>query len=84
MFITLRRKLGELLGWHSVRLCVEPQQGGYAFVHSPDLPGFTFVLGPGEDKDNKTVMDAIFVPLNAFLKAKSEPRTPPPGLSQSK
>jgi len=55
-----------------VRLALEPHAEGYVFVQSPDLPGFTFVLGPGEDQNIRTLTDAMFGPLTAFLAAQRE------------
>lgn len=63
-------KLVALIRGHTmIRLIGENREGGYVFVHSPELPGFSFLLEPGEDKDLKTIMDALFEPLVAYLEA---------------
>ena len=60
---------GSLFGSRSICLIGEKQSDGYTFVHSPDLPGFSLVLAPGEDKDTKSIVDAVYPPLMAFLEA---------------
>ena len=45
------------------------REGGYTYIESPDLPGFTFMLEPGEDKNIRTFIDAIDEPLMAYLGA---------------
>jgi hypothetical protein len=52
-----------------VKLLIEPHQGDRAFVSSPDLQGFTLVLGPGECRTIKSMMDAIYPALTEFLRA---------------
>jgi hypothetical protein len=54
---------------NSLTLVEEHREGGYTFVRSPEFPGFTFMLEPGEEKDLRTVMDALYEPLVAFLEA---------------
>jgi hypothetical protein len=50
-------------------LISEEREGGYLFVRSPDLPGFTMMLDPGADENIHTLMDALFEPLAAFIHA---------------
>jgi hypothetical protein len=43
----------------------KPRKGGYTFVTVPELPGFSFMLGPGENDD------ALNEALEFFLSVKS-------------
>jgi hypothetical protein len=51
------------------RLIGESCEGGYTYVTSPDLPGFTFMLEPNEE-DLQTVIEAMQPALEAFIKAR--------------
>src|ERR1700730_16523584 len=46
----------------------EKREGGYIYIHSPDLKGFSLLLEPGEYGDIKTFIDAIYDPLLIYLK----------------
>jgi hypothetical protein len=35
----------------TIRLIIEPQEGGYGLVTSPDFSGYSFLLRPGEVRD---------------------------------
>jgi hypothetical protein len=48
-------------------LGIEPDAGGYFLVTSPDLPGFSMLLEPGEADDIKSLIDALTGPLKAYL-----------------
>src|SRR4051812_17709045 len=50
-------------------LNIEPREGGYSYVRSPDLPGFAMVLQPGEAATAKSLIDALSDPLTAYLEA---------------
>jgi hypothetical protein len=52
---------------HTFTLIGEEREGGYTYVHSPDLPGFTFMLEPGEEKDVETVIEVIEPSLKAYV-----------------
>ena len=43
--------------------------GGYTYITSPQLPGFTFMLDPGEERDLRAFVDAIEKPLMTYLVA---------------
>jgi hypothetical protein len=48
-----------------IRLVASPRQGGFLFVNSPDLPGFSLMLKPEEAES----FDAIIGPLKCFILA---------------
>jgi hypothetical protein len=58
-----------LRGHRMVRLCMSPRAGGYIFVNSPDLPGFSMMLKPGELDSFDSFVAAIAKPLEAFVTA---------------
>ena len=65
------------LGWFGIRKITitfigHKREGGYTYITSPQLPGFTFMLEPGEDKNIRTFIDAIDEPLMAYLPAHIE------------
>ena len=43
------------------------REGGYRYITSPELPGFSFMLEPGEDTNILTFLDAIGESLVAYL-----------------
>jgi hypothetical protein len=45
------------------------REGGYIYLNSPELRGFSFMLEPGEN-NLKTIIAAIDEPLRAYLAAK--------------
>ena len=61
----------------TITLMLDEREGGYTYITSPQLPGFTFMLEPGEDENIRTFIDAIEEPLMAYLPAhfKAELRT---------
>ena len=70
------------LGWFGIRkiaitLIGHEREGGYTYINSPQLPGFTFMLEPGEDESFRTFIGAIEEPLTAYLDAhfRAEART---------
>ena len=60
-----------LTGGKVIRLIGNPRPGGYVFVTSPDLPGFSVMLRPGEHDDAMAVFAVLSEPLKAFLMAAS-------------
>ena len=59
------RIMAVLSGHKLIRLIASPRDGGYIFVNSPDLPGFSLMLRPNETES----FDAILGPLKAFILA---------------
>lgn len=43
------------------------REGGYTYITCRELPGFTFMLEPGEERDLRAFIDAIDEPLMAYL-----------------
>ena len=70
--MTWTNRLLELLGIEtiSITLVGQKREGGYVFITSPDLPGFTFLLEPNEIKDIRALQKALDLPLKAFLSAR--------------
>ena len=54
----------------SIAFIGHEREGGYTYITSPQLPGFTFMLEPGEDRSIRTLVDAIDEPLIAYLEAR--------------
>lgn len=67
MFVV--RLFAMLSGHKLIRLVGEPRVGGYVFVKSPDLPGFSLMLHPSEAEDPSRVFAAIYDPVIAFIEA---------------
>lgn len=66
--------IDRLLSWFGIKrmkitLNGVEREGGYTYITSPELPGFTFMLEPGEDENIRTFIDAIDAPLIAYLGA---------------
>jgi hypothetical protein len=59
-----------LLPPHFIKLMLCPREGGYRYVYSPDLPGFTYMLEPDEARSIETAIPAIHPVLLAYLRAK--------------
>jgi hypothetical protein len=57
------------MGDKVIRLVGDPRPGDYVFVTSPDLPGFSVMLRPGEHDDAASVFAVLSDPLKAFLMA---------------
>jgi hypothetical protein len=51
----------------SATLIGEQREGGYYYLKSTDLPGFTFLLAPEEASDIEKLSDAIKPALAAYL-----------------
>jgi hypothetical protein len=51
------------------RLVISPRGGGYFFVNSPDLPGFSIMLQPGDIESLDRLAAAVVKPLEAFITA---------------
>ena len=56
-----------LTGNKIIVLLIEPREAGYSVVSSPDLPGFSMMLEPGETDDIQSLIDALTAPLKAYL-----------------
>lgn len=56
-------------GHRIVRLSATPREGGYMFVNSPDLPGFSVMLQPGDMDSFDSLVGALGKPLEAFVNA---------------
>ena len=50
-----------------VTLNGEEREGGYFFISSPELKGFSLLLEPGDYTDFKTFIDAVDEPLTAYM-----------------
>lgn len=59
---------GELISI-KITLIGQEREGGYIYLTSPELKGFSFMLEPGED-DLKAIIAAMDEPLHAYLEAK--------------
>jgi hypothetical protein len=72
------RMLSSITGHRIITFQIEPRAGGYFFVRSHDLPGFTMMLEPGEADSPKVLVEALYEPVTAYLEAesKSAGRTP--------
>ena len=70
---TIERLLG-LFGIRkiSITLIGNEREGGYTYITSPQLPGFTFMLEPGEEQTLRAFFDAIEEPLMAYVAAHFE------------
>lgn len=55
-----------------ITLIGHEREGGYIYITSPDHPGFTFMLSPGEIESFRSFIDAIEEPLMAFCAAQFE------------
>src|ERR1700719_1289276 len=47
----------------------EERDGGYYYLKSADLPGFTFLMTPDEANDANKLTEALGPSLNAYLRA---------------
>lgn len=64
-------------GATAIRLIGVPRPGGFVFVTSPDLPGFSVMLRPGEHEDASSVFAVLSDPLKNFLTAECHANEPP-------
>ena len=57
--------------FHVIRITLigHPREGGYTYLTSPELPGFTFMLEPGEETDLRRMINALYEPLTFYLDA---------------
>jgi len=69
--VTAARVFSIFTGHRIITFQIEPREGGYSFVRSADLPGFTMMLEPGEADSPKSICDALYEPLTAYLEAES-------------
>ena len=58
----------------AIKLNLEEREGGYFFVSSPQLKGFSLLLEPGDYRDFKTFIDAVSEPLTGYLNIFQEAR----------
>ena len=67
----------------TVTLQGEEREGGYFFVSSPELRGFSLLLDPDDYTDLRKVIDAVAEPLAAYMevreraRSRAEPKQPP-------
>src|SRR5689334_15910968 len=55
-----------------ITLIGQEREGGYTFITSPDLPGFSFMLEPGETENFRSFINAIEPSLMVYLDAHFE------------
>ena len=67
MFDRLLAKIG--IRKITITFTKHEREGGYIYITCPELPGFTFMLEPGEDQNIRTFIGAIGEPLMAYLDA---------------
>jgi hypothetical protein len=58
----------------AVKLNLTEREGGYYFVSSPNLKGFSLLLEPGDYSDFKTFIDAVSEPLTSYMNIFQEKR----------
>lgn len=63
------RLLAYAKGQRMIRLAASPREGGYIFVNSPDLPGFSVMLHPGELESFDSMAAALSGPIEEFVTA---------------
>ncbi len=54
---------------YTITLHGEEREGGYMFISSPELKGFSLMLEPANYDDFKTFIDAVYDPLTAYMEA---------------
>jgi hypothetical protein len=59
---------------YRITLNREKRDGGYTFISSPELKGFTLLLEPGDYDNFKNFIDATFDPLTNYLAAFDQAR----------
>jgi hypothetical protein len=69
-------KLASFIGIESTNITLigEEREGGYLFISSPELKGFSLLLEPGDYSDFKNFIDAVFEPLTAYMNTYDEAR----------
>ena len=69
----VERVTGKLIGkfrkQQTIHLIGEEREGGYTYVTSPELPGFTLMLEPGEEASPQAFRAAVEEPLKMFIRA---------------
>jgi hypothetical protein len=63
------RVVSRLRGRTTINLIGEPRPGGYIFLRSPELPGFSMMLEPSQHKELGAFIKAVEAPLMAFVAA---------------
>jgi hypothetical protein len=58
-----------LRGHKTINLIGEPRPGGYMFLKSPELPGFSMMLEPNQHDELGEFVKAVESPLVAFISA---------------
>ena len=71
MAMSIIDRLLALIGIKRITLTLigDEREGGYTYITCRQLPGFTFMLEPGEDRNLRAFVDAIDEPLTAYLVA---------------
>jgi hypothetical protein len=64
-----QRTVSRLRGHKSINLIGEPRAGGYMFLKSPDLPGFSMMLDPSQHSELGAFVKTVEAPLMAFIAA---------------
>ncbi len=74
--MSLFDRLLSLIGIERITITLEGEkrEGGYIFLSSPELKGFSLLLEPGNYDDFKTFIDAVNEPLSAYMTAYSRAR----------
>lgn len=64
-------KILSLIGIEGMTITLngEEREGGYIFISSPELKGFSLLLEPGDYSDFKTFLDAVYSPLMIYMDA---------------
>lgn len=66
------RAVSTLRGHRTINLIGEPRSGGYMFLKSPELPGFSMMLAPSQHNEFGEFIKAVESPLVAFITAECE------------
>lgn len=69
---TIMRMWAVITGHKLIRLALSPREGGYVLITSPDLPGYSLMLHPGEMESFGSMTAAVSGPLEAFLAAEQQ------------
>lgn len=64
-----QRIMTHLKGGKLVRLMISPRANRHFLINSPDLPGFSIMLLPGDIESPETISAALVPPLEAFITA---------------
>ena len=68
----LFRLFARIRGLKVIELIGAPRAGNHVFVTSPDLPGFSFMLRPGEYENIDSIRAVLEEPLMTFLTAEKK------------